>query len=234
MQIDFRKQTVLITGASNGIGKVLYKSYKKLGANVIGTYNKKKIKGLIPLDFDDEKSITNFFEKIKNVNKIDVLINNAGINKINAINNLNEDDAKSILNINTIGPMLLTKEISKKMIKNRYGKLINISSIFGLVSKEKRVVYSMSKFGLNGLTKGSAIDLAKFNILVNSVSPGFVITKLTMRVLGAEISKIKKKIPIKRLAKPEEIANLVLFLSSKKNTYICGENIFIDGGFTSV
>ena len=118
------------------------------------------------------------------------------------------------------------------MIKNRYGRIINMCSIFGEITKEKRVLYNITKFGLNGLTKGSAIDLAKSQILVNSISPGFVSTKLTKKFLGKN-KYIKKEIPLKRLASSDEISKIVLFLASDLNTYLTGQNIIVDGGFTS-
>ena len=120
------------------------------------------------------------------------------------------------------------------MIKNKYGRIINISSIFGEISKSKRAAYSASKFGLIGFTKAVALDLAKNNILVNSVSPGFVETDLTRDILGKnEIKNIVKQIPIGRLASTREVSDLILFLASDYNTYLTAQNITIDGGFTS-
>ena len=119
------------------------------------------------------------------------------------------------------------------MIKNRSGKIINISSIFGSVSKSKRASYSSSKSGLLGLTRACALDLAKHNILVNSVSPGFVNTSLTKRILGKNtITKIKRDIPLKKLATPSEIIPYIIFLTSDHNKYITGQNCVIDGGYT--
>ena len=119
------------------------------------------------------------------------------------------------------------------MKKNKFGRIINISSIFGVVGKEKRSVYSITKFGLNGLTKSSALDLAKHNVLINSISPGVFDTRLTRNILKAEgIKKIKSFIPLKKLGKPQSLANLCLFLCSKENDYITGQNIIIDGGYT--
>ena len=146
---------------------------------------------------------------------------------------MSENDIYKLIKINTVGPTLVTKVISKKMIKNRYGRIINMCSIFGEITKEKRVLYNITKFGLNGLTKGSAIDLAKSQILVNSISPGFVSTKLTKKILGKKINTLRKEIPLKRLAYSDEISKIVLFLASDLNTYLTGQNIIVDGGFTS-
>ena len=120
------------------------------------------------------------------------------------------------------------------MKKNKSGKIINISSIYGTVGKEKRSLYSITKFGLNGLTKSSALDLAKFNVLVNSISPGVFNTKLTRKILKKDgMKKVKLKIPLKKLGNPESLANLCVFLCSNYNNYITGQNIIIDGGYTS-
>ena len=120
------------------------------------------------------------------------------------------------------------------MISKKRGKILNISSIFGVVSKEKRSIYSATKSGLNGFTKSISLDLARYNIQVNSISPGFVATDLTKKILGTSgIRKIKKHIPLKRLANKEEIADLAIFLSSNHSNYITGQNIIIDGGYTS-
>ena len=233
MRINFKGKTALITGASDGIGKTIYNDFKKLGAKVIGTCNHKKTRGLIQVDFSDTKSLKKFLDQISKYKKIDILINNAGTNILNPVNKLIESDIYKLIKINTIGPTMLTKFISKKMIKNKYGRIINMSSIFGKITKEKRVLYSITKFGINGLTKGSAIDLAKNQILINSVSPGFVSTKLTKKILGKKINTLKNEIPLKRLAYSDEISKIVLFLASDLNTYLTGQNIIVDGGFTS-
>ena len=177
----------------------------------------------------------NFEKKIKKISKIDFLINNAGINILNEIYNIKKKDLDSVCNINLLGPTWLTKLISLKMKRKNYGRILNISSIYGTVSKEKRSIYSISKFGLNGLTKSASLDLAKFNILVNSISPGIFNTKLTRNILKKSgLKKVKKKIPLGKIGEPEMIANLCLFLCSDSNNYITGQNIIIDGGYTSI
>jgi 3-oxoacyl-[acyl-carrier protein] reductase len=121
------------------------------------------------------------------------------------------------------------------MISNKFGRIVNIGSIFGVVSKAKRSVYSASKFGIHGLTVGSSNDLAKYNILVNTVSPGFVLTDLTKQNLSqAEMKKLTAEIPIGKMAKPNYISSLVIFLLSDYNKYITGQNIVADGGFTNI
>lgn len=237
MKIDFRGKTILITGVTSGIGKSIAKNFYDLGGNVIGTSTTKKIKKknftVYKVDFLKKDEFDNFCNFIKK-KKIDILINNAGINRIEKINNLSIKNYNEILFINLKVPAILIKIISKGMIKRRVGKIINISSIFGSVSKSQRSSYSSSKFGLIGLTKSSSLDLAKYNILVNSISPGFIKTDLTINILKKKgIKKISKVIPMKRLGNVQEISNVVSFLSCKYNTYITGQNIIVDGGFIS-
>ena len=142
-------------------------------------------------------------------------------------------DWDNIINVNLKTPFRITQIVSKSMKKNSYGRIINLGSIFSVISKSKRASYSSSKFGIIGLTKASALDLAEKNILVNSVSPGFVNTELTKTILKAkEMKKLKSEVPLKRLASPYEISNLILFLSSDLNTYLTGQNIIIDGGYS--
>lgn len=235
MNISFENQTVLITGASRGIGKSLFRAYSNLGANVIGTTtDKKKIinKNFLEVNFENEESTNSFYKKIKKLKKIDILINNAGINKISSIQNLDEKSLKKILNVNLLAPILLTKIVSKKMIKRKSGYIINIGSIFGHISKSQRSSYSAAKAGLEGFTKAASLDLAKYGILVNSVCPGFVKTDLTKKILGLnKIKQLEEEIPLGRLSSSEEIVNLIIFLSSNKNTYITGQSFIIDGGF---
>ena len=239
MKFDFKGKLVLITGGSKGIGKQLVDDFIKLNAKVISTStqvtkNKNK-KNLVleNLDFNNSQSINYFINKIKKIKKIDVLINNAGVNKINSINDVNLSDWDKIQNVNIKGPILLTKEISKIMMKKKSGKIVNISSIFGVISKENRSLYSASKSALLGLTRASALDLAKYNILVNSVSPGFVHTSLTSKILGKKgMKEITKEIPIGRMAKTKDISSLIIYLCSSQNSYITGQNFVIDGGVT--
>ena len=244
IEINFKNKTVLITGGTRGLGASMVNLFSDCGAKIIATTtNEQNLDSLNSkyknveyayLDLSSENSIDNFFNFLKSKKQIDVLINNAGINKIDKITNINSDDWSKILNVNLSGPFKLIKKISQLMKQNNYGRIVNISSIFGVVSKKKRSSYSSSKWGLIGLTKAVALDLSRYNILVNSVSPGFVYTELTKKILGDNgIEDISKEIPLMRLASPEEIAKTVIFISSHLNTYITGQNIIIDGGFTS-
>ena len=162
------------------------------------------------------------------------MINNAGVNKIESVTEILVDDWDWMNAINLKGPFLLTQALAENMKSQNSGKIINISSIFGVVSKGKRAAYSSTKWGLIGFTKAVALELAPFNVQVNAVSPGFVDTDLTHQILKPEdIKQLVETIPQGRLAQPDEIAKVVLFLCSDDNTYITGQNIVVDGGFTS-
>jgi 3-oxoacyl-[acyl-carrier protein] reductase len=237
---------VVVTGGTRGIGAAIVDLFQQSDADIIATgTNSKELEQLnikskekrtdyIQLDYSSDESVHQFFGHLEKLGRIDVLINNAGVNKINPIHEIAKDDWDRINNINLRGPFLLTNAISKIMQKQCYGRIVNIASIFGVVSKEKRAAYSTTKWGLIGFTKAVALDLAPYNIIVNAVSPGFVDTELTRRILSKkEIENLEQTIPQKRLAKAREIAKTVLFLASDHNTYITGQNIIVDGGFTS-
>ena len=202
MITSFKGKKILVTGYSSGIGNCLIKKYLSLGAKVYSTSTKLefKKKNLIVLkcNFLNQHSQDIFFKKIENIT-FDVVVNNAGINIIDEIYNIKDQDIEKIIRINLTIPAQIIKLTSRRMIKRRKGKIINISSIFGSISKSKRASYSSSKSGLIGLTKASALDLAKYNILVNSVSPGFIDTKLTRKILGKNLmKKNKNQIPLKK------------------------------------
>lgn len=250
MNIDFRGQTALVTGGTKGIGKQIADDLAALGADVIMTGSNPDTIALLnreaaqagktsyrymTVDFLDKDSTRSFLEELAGMKKIDVCINNAGINRINFIDETLLEDWDDLSAVNLDAPFLVTRTVSRIMKSNGYGKIVNISSIFGVISKAKRSLYSMTKFGLRGLTVSSAIDLAPYNVLVNAVSPGFVLTDLTRSILSqAEMDNLAAQVPIGRFAQPGEISNAVLFLASRHNTYITGQNLIIDGGFVNV
>ncbi|MCK9373407.1 MAG: SDR family oxidoreductase [Sulfuricurvum sp.] len=218
------KLTVLITGASKGIGKAIADLLKESST----TYDL-----LTPshydLDLSCRESIRTYCQKHPN---IDILINNAGINILGAVDSISDSDMDVMLGTNLIGPLALIREVVPAMKNGGYGKIVNISSIWGIRSKENRSLYSATKFALNGVTKALARELGGYNILVNSVCPGYVNTELTQKnVPQEEQTKIKATIPLGRFAEPDEIARTVAFLISRNNSYITGQTIIIDGGF---
>jgi len=245
--MDFTDKTIIITGGTRGIGATIVNAFCNAGANVVVTGTKKtgiETLGFTDsqnkpqyhqLDYSSDESVKEFIQWVKKLDSVDVLINNAGVNKIDSVTEISENDWDWIHAVNLKGAFLLTQAVSEKMKKQKSGKIINIASIFGVVSKEKRAAYTSTKWGLIGFTKAVALDLAPFNVLVNAVSPGFVNTDLTRRILGPKnMKQLVETIPQGRLAQPGEIAKVVLFLCSDQNTYITGQNIVVDGGFTSV
>ena len=216
---------VLITGSSRGIGKSIFIELRNKGYNCITPSRNE-------LDISCVKSINKYINSL-NIS-IDCLVNCAGINILGKINEIDEKDVSIMLNTNLIAPLFLIKSVSEQMKEKKYGKIINVSSIWGVSSKEFRTLYSITKFGVNGLTKSLARELGEYNILVNSIAPGYVNTEMTKKnVPIEEQEKIKETIPLKRFAEPSEIAKLVSFLLSDNNTYITGQTIIIDGGFLS-
>lgn len=218
------KHTALVTGGSRGIGKAIAARLRESGVVVITPTRNE-------LDLSANESIYKYVSQLDQ--NVDILINNAGINILGGINEISEDDLLNTLQINLIAPMLLTRGLVAGMISKNFGRIINISSIWSVVSKLQRIAYTSAKSGLDGFTRSLALELAPHNILVNSVAPGYVNTELTKQNNPPEeIERIANIIPLKRLAEPEDIAELVLFLSSDANRYMTGQTVLIDGGYT--
>jgi 3-oxoacyl-[acyl-carrier protein] reductase len=186
------------------------------------------------VDFTDREATEKFAGEVANWG-VDILVNNAGINKISPFDQLDPDDFDRIQAVNVRAPFLLCRAVIPTMRRKKWGRIVNISSIWGKISMEYRGPYSTSKFALDGMTAALAAEVAKYGILANCVAPGVIDTELTRTVLGEKgIAEITSKIPIGRLGKPEEIAAFIVWLASPDNTYISGQNIAIDGGFTRV
>jgi 3-oxoacyl-[acyl-carrier protein] reductase len=249
MIIDFTGKTIVVTGATRGIGKQIADDLALLGADLIltGTHSEQIAelnqfaqrnnlrKTYYCVDLLNKESLDDFISKLELYPKIDALVNNAGINRLNFINDILENDWEEMISVNLTAPFRLLKAVSKKMINHQYGRVINIASIFSKISKEKRSAYSATKFGLHGLTVGVSNDLARHNILVNTLSPGFVMTDLTRKNLSVtEMEQLAGQVPAKRLAKAKDISNVAIFLLSEQNSYLTGQNIAVDGGFTNV
>ncbi len=164
---------------------------------------------------------------------IDILVNNAGINIIEQVQEVSDRNIENTLQVNLVAPLRLSKGIIPDMVQRGFGRIVNISSQWSVVAKPGRATYSISKNGLNGLTRTLALELAPHNILVNAVAPGYTNTELTkINNTVEQIEDIKKLIPLGRLAEPEEIAEVVYFLCSEANSYITGQVILADGGFS--
>ena len=229
MDINFKDKVVLVTGSSRGIGKQIKNDFQELGATCIEHDSS-------ICDLTNIKDIEAYGDYLQlEYDRIDVLVNNAGINKIDYIQSIKYQDLDSILKVNLYAPIILSQYVSAIMASNSYGRIVNISSIWGTKTKEKRTSYTMSKSGINGLTKSLSVELARDNILVNSVSPGFTNTELTKSILSTEdMKELSSQVPMKRFAEVEEISKVVMFLCSDWNTYLTGQDIKVDGGFINV
>ena len=226
MEFEFKNKTILITGATRGIGKQIANDLEFLGAKLLltGTKSKEIIelnkkakleqsnRKYFHLNILDKKSLKKFLLEINRIDIIHGLINNAGINRLNKIQDSKDNDWDEMIDVNLTAPYKLIKAVAKKMIREKYGRIVNIGSIFGKISKEKRSIYSATKFGIHGLTVGSSNDLAKHNILVNTLSPGFILTELTENNLSAkEINQLENVIPLKKLGSTKDISKIVIF-----------------------
>ncbi len=219
-------RTALITGASRGIGAAIAARLKEEGYTLLTPVRSE-------LNLFSAPSIRTFLTHHRHT-PVDVIVNNAGINTPALIEETRSEDLEAIIAVNLTAPLRIIRGLASSMKARGYGRIVNISSIFGMVSKEKRAVYSATKAGIIGVTKALAIELAPWNILVNAVCPGYVDTEMTVRnVSPEERTRIEAAIPLGRFGRPEEIAHAVAFLVSDENTYITGETLVVDGGFTS-
>ncbi|MDC1110216.1 3-oxoacyl-[acyl-carrier-protein] reductase [Gammaproteobacteria bacterium] len=234
------KKIVFITGVSRGIGLEIAKCFLNDGYFVIGTSRSNFNLGEaldsdhclhIPLDVTDRDQVKNCIEQIKTQEKIpNVLINNAGITKDQLFLRMKDEDWDEVINSNLTGVFNITKLFIKSMVKDRSGKIINISSVAGLMGNPGQVNYSSSKAGLGGFTRSLAKEVAARNITVNCIAPGFIETDMTNHFKSDELDNILKTIPANKMGNPQDIANLALFLASSSADYITGQTISVDGG----
>ena len=247
IRIDLSGKTALITGATRGIGRAISNKFIEAGANVILTgtsqieidqlssENINKAIKWIMADFSTPNDILLFLDELSKMGIIDICINNAGVNIIKPLNEVKNEEYNRLMSINLSAPFSIVQNLIPNMLKQNFGRIVNIASIWSELSKSGRSLYTTSKTGLVGFTRSLSIEYGKNNILANSVSPGFTLTELTKQSLSDDqMALLSKEIPIGRFAEPSEIAKVVLFLCSDLNTYITGQNIIIDGGFTRV
>jgi 3-oxoacyl-[acyl-carrier protein] reductase len=239
--INFNNKKILITGATGGIGNALVKKFSLLGGNVLATVTKnekldilkKDFPKIITLNFDISKhdKVEEFIENVfSQLNGIDILINNAGINMDNLSLRMKNEEWKKVIDINLGSTFLLCKYGIKKMLKNKYGRVINITSIVGHTGNLGQSNYAASKAGIIGMTKSLAIEYAKKNITLNCVSPGFIQTKMTDNIADNIKEVLTSKIPMAKLGTGDDVANTVAFLSSDAASYITGETVHVNGG----
>ena len=239
--IDFKDKKILVTGATGGIGHALVKKFVSLNANVLATGTKtEKLDSLkkefpniniLKFDISEHSKIEEFVENVySQLVGLDVLINNAGINKDSLSLRMKEDEWKKVIDINLGSTFLLCRSAIKKMLKNKYGRIVNITSIVGHTGNLGQANYAASKAGIIGMTKSLAIEYAKKNITLNCVSPGFIKTNMTENILENVKAMLTSRIPMSKLGSGEDVANSVAFLSSDEASYITGETIHVNGG----
>ena len=232
------KGNVFISGASRGIGKSIANYFAENNYKVIGTSRNdfefdNKSENLIPikLDITSRDDIKECFNELKSKDLLpDVLINNAGITSDQLFLKMKDDDWDNVISTNLTGTYNLTKIFIRNMIKNKNGRIINISSVAGLMGNPGQVNYSSSKSALNGFTKSLAKEIGSRNITVNSIAPGFIDTDMTSFLDNDAKNAIIKDIPLKRFGEASDVAELALFLASNEASYITGQTISIDGG----
>ena len=239
--MNLKSKKVLITGATGGIGNSLTKKFYELGSNIIATgTNETKLENLknnfkgVKIEkfrLDDHNRIEEFIEKIdKDLGGLDILVNNAGINIDNLSIRLSEENWKKVLDINLTSTFLMCKYAIKKMLRRKYGKIINITSIVGHTGNLGQANYSASKAGIIAFSKSLAIEYAKKNININCVSPGFIKTEMTDKIDEEFKKNLINKIPSGNLGSGEDVSNCVAFLASDMANYINGETIHVNGG----
>ncbi len=237
-ELNFENKTVLVTGATRGIGAAIATAFRRAGAKVIGTGTHATLSDsfdeYFQADFTDVAQISACADFVRRTEP-DVLINNAGINKNSPFVEIDPMVFQRIQQVNVFAPFTLCQAAIPSMQRKGWGRIVNLSSIWGKIGKEHRAAYSASKFALDGLTISLAAEHAEDGILANCVAPGFTNTELTQEMRGEEgIRRILTTVPIRRMAGVEEVARFVVWLGSSENSYITGQNIAIDGGFSRV
>ena len=239
--ISFKNKKILITGASGGIGNELVKKFVSLGGDVLGTGTnteklnsiKKKYPDIKVKKFDisDHSRIEEFIENATlELGGLDILINNAGTNVDNLSLRMKDEEWKKVIDVNLTSTFLLAKYSIKKMLKNKFGRVVNITSVVGHTGNLRQSNYSASKAGIIGMSKSLATEYAKKNITINCVSPGFIISDMTMNIAEKVKLYLTSRIPMGKLGTGEDVSNCVAFLSSYQASYITGETMHVNGG----
>jgi len=239
--INFKNKKILVTGATGGIGKALVQKFISLEGNVLATGTKteklddlkKEFPNINVLKFDisDHSKIEEFIENVSSqLVGLDILVNNAGINMDNLSLRMKDEEWKKVIDLNLGSTFFLCKYGVKKMLKNKYGRIVNITSVVGHTGNLGQSNYAASKAAIIGMSKSLAIEYAKKNITINCVSPGFIQSKMTDDIVESIKAVLTSRIPMAKLGKGEDVANTVAFLSSDAASYITGQTIHVNGG----
>ena len=231
-------ENIFVSGASRGIGKDIAINFAKKGFNVVGTSRNnfnfsEDLENLIPikLDITNRNDINDCFDKLKSMDLLpDILINNAGITSDQLFIRMKDEEWDNVIETNLTGTFNLSKAFIKNMLKKKFGRIINISSISGLMGNPGQVNYSSSKAALTGFTKSLAKEVGSRNITVNSVAPGYIETDMTSFLENQTRMNIIKNIPLGRIGNVNDVSDLVMFLASEEASYITGQTISVDGG----
>ena len=239
--INFKNKKILITGASGGIGSEIVKKFASLGGEVLGTGTKAEKLDLIKkqyqnikvkkFDISEHSRIEEFIDDVAlELGGLDVLINNAGTNVDNLSLRMKEEEWKKVIDINLTSTFLLTKHAIKKMLRNKFGRVVNITSVVGHTGNLGQSNYAAAKSGIIGMSKSLALEYAKKNITINCVSPGFIVSDMTMNIAEKVRLYLTSRIPMGKLGTGEDVSNCVAFLSSDQASYITGETLHVNGG----
>ena len=239
--INFKDKKILITGATGGIGNALVKKFLSLGGNVLATGTKtEKLNDLkkefpniniLKFDISDHSKIEEFIENTSSqLAGLDVLVNNAGINMDNLSLRMKDEEWKKVIDVNLGATFFLCKYAIKKMLKNKYGRIVNITSIVGHTGNLGQANYAASKAAIIGMSKSLAIEYAKKNITINCVSPGFIQSNMTDKIVESIKAVLTSRIPMSKLGTGEDVSNTVAFLSSDAASYITGQTLHVNGG----
>ena len=239
--INFKNKKILVTGATGGIGKALVQKFVSLEGKVLATGTKsEKLDALkkefpninvLKFDISDHSKIEEFIENVSSqLVGLDILVNNAGINMDNLSLRMKDDEWKKVIDLNLGSTFFLCKYGIKKMLKNKYGRIVNITSVVGHTGNLGQSNYAASKAAIVGMSKSLAIEYAKKNITINCVSPGFIQSNMTDDIVESIKAVLTSRIPMAKLGKGEDVANTVAFLSSDAASYITGETIHVNGG----
>lgn len=235
------KRIAVVTGASRGIGKAIANSLLELGYYVVGSATgesgTEKIKQTLgdngtafALNLSDADSCKSFFDEVSKLGTVSVLVNNAGITQDNLLMRMKDEQWESVIETNLTGAFRLTKLAVKGMMKQRWGRIINISSVVGAMGNPGQANYCATKAGIEGFTRSLAYELGSRGITSNAVAPGFIATDMTDELTDEQKDKMLKNIPLEKLGSPEDIANAVAFLASENSAYITGQVIHVNGG----